>query len=151
MTSPVSSSLASVSRNRFIQVVRAAVDRLVRALGVECPPLHVHVGETWCESRGTQLGARSTGDQLPKRVLGRMQNHIGDDLWRIYRRHGLGLHAQVGAGLLEEWRIDARGLDERDGDGNALFLELHPERIRERFEGVLRGTITALQRNGSVR
>src|SRR5688572_21100462 len=102
MTSPVTSPLAPVGRHRFVEVIRAAVDRRVRALRVECPPLHVHVGETWCESRGTQLGARSAGDQLPKRVLGGMQNHVGDDLWCIDRWNGLRLHPQVGASLLEE-------------------------------------------------
>ena len=151
MAFPVSPSLASVSRHRLIEVVWTAIEPLVRSLRAEGPPLHVQVRQPRGEPGGTQLCAGAARDEFPKRVLRGVQNHLGHDLRRIDRRHGLWLYTEIGASLFEEGRVDARRLDERHGDGHALFFELHPQSVRERLECVFGRTVAALQRDRPIR
>src|SRR5688572_26484862 len=115
MTLPVSSSLTAVSRQRFVEVIWAAIDRFVRRLRVERPSLHVQIREPRREASGTQLGSGAARDELSERVLRRVQDDLGHDLWRIHWRHGLRLNVKIGPCLLEEGGVDARWLHQRDG------------------------------------
>src|SRR5688572_4768590 len=144
MPFPVSASLSSVCRHRIVEVVRAAIDRLVRSLRIERPPLHIEVSQTWCEPGGAQLCSGPSRDQFPERVLCSMQDHLRHHLRRIDGRHGLWLHVEVGPSLFKERRVDACGFDQRDGDGESLFLDLHSQGIGERLERVFRRTVAAL-------
>ena len=66
---PVATAFPAVVGYRLVQVVRSAVGGNVRPLRVERPSLHVLVCQTGREPRRAQLGARSAGDELAKRML----------------------------------------------------------------------------------
>src|SRR5690606_41824344 len=61
------------------------------------------------------------------------------------------LHTEVGARLVEERRVDAARLDERDRYGRTLLLQLHAQRLRERLDRVLGRAVVALERDGAIR
>ena len=131
---PVVAPLAAVVGHGAEQVVRPAEHRLVRLLRVEQPALHVSIGCPRGERRHTEHPAAAADDQVADRPFGGGQDGIGDELRRIHRRHRLRLDTHVRARLLEEWRIDARRLDERHRDRGAFCLEFHPQRVGESLD-----------------
>src|SRR5215213_637520 len=79
-----------------------------------------------------------------------VQNRLGDGLGRVDGRGQRGLGLQKVLRVLGELRVYRARLYERDGDGRALLFELHPERVREALDRVLRRAVDALQRYRAV-
>src|ERR1044072_4092072 len=48
-------------------------------------------------------------------------------------------------------RIYRTRLDERDGDGRTVFFQLHTQRVRKAFHGMLRGAVDSLNGDRAVR
>src|SRR5439155_7130668 len=78
------------------------------------------------------------------------EDRVRDDFWRVHGRDRLWLRAQKRLRLLEQRRVDAARLHEREPDRNPLLFQLHAQRVRECLDGVFRRAIVPLEGNRAV-
>src|ERR1043165_5360022 len=118
----------------------------------EREPFHDFVGETRrvLPERRYRLAA-GADENVALGGFGAMENRARDRLRCVDRRRVLRLRIHVIARVLRVGRVDGAGLDEGNRYSGALLFKLHTQRVGERFDGVLRRAVDALQRKRAVR
>ena len=89
------------------------------------------------------------GDDVARRVLGGVEDGIGDDPGLVGRGEPRGLDAHLGERLVEERGVDHRGHHVGHAYGPPVAPQLHAQRLEEAVHAVLGGAVGALERHGA--
>src|SRR5215218_9409942 len=136
----------------FEEIVRGVLGfGLARVMDLETPNPEENVHQPRRESLAEdyRLG-RAPDEQIPRWVLGGMEDGFGDDARLVDRRRSDRLDAQLGARLVEEGRVYRRRHHLGDADRQLLAPELHPQGLEEAVYAVLGGAVGALERDRTL-